>query len=100
LHRFLNWDLYVTVSRSGYCIVNGELIEVNNAISMVTKTLKNNGIAIIDEFQRLPQRFWDILVQFHPSGRLILSGSSFSIVNKVFNRGVLYLDYFYHLGLI
>jgi len=41
---------------------------------------------VVDEFQRLPEDFWDIFASYHPKGKLILAGSSLSIVEKVFSR--------------
>jgi len=86
LRRFLPWDFYVTVSRGGYCIVDGDVVDVEGAVSRVVDVLEKGGAAIIDEFQRLPEHYWDLFARAHPSGRLVLSGSSFGVVDRVLGR--------------
>ena len=86
LRSFLSWNLYVLVSRGGLCFVNGGLVEVDEAIARVVEVLRDGGLVVIDEFQRLPEHFLDRLSHVHPSGRLILSGSSLNVVGRVLDR--------------
>jgi len=86
LRSFLSWNLYVLVSRGGLCFVNGGLVEVDEAIERVVEVLRDGGLVVIDEFQRLPEHFLDRLSHVHPSGRLILSGSSLNVVGRVLDR--------------
>ena len=91
LRNFISWDIYITVSRGLNVIINrknGEIkvISLRKVPSIVENSLKNDKTIVIDEFQRLPEYFWDILSSYHPRGKLILAGSSLSIVNKVFSK--------------
>jgi len=91
LKNFLNWKTYVTVSRGLNILVekrNGknEIIKLRKLPSIVKESLEKNKVVVVDEFQRLPEDFWDIFASYHPKGKLILAGSSLSIVEKVFSR--------------
>ncbi len=85
LCRFMNWDVYVTITRSREAIIDGKKVEIGKAMDSVIGTLMEGRSAIVDEFQRLDETYWDILAQAHPNGRLILAGSSFGVVKKVFD---------------
>ena len=85
LRNFVRWDAYVTVRRD--LSIRSEGVEVNSADELVDAAgtvLERGGTLIIDEFQRLPLRMLEDLTAFHPSGRLILSGSSLGVARKVF----------------
>lgn len=40
----------------------------------------------MDEFQRLPPKYWDLVATWAPSGLLIAAGSSYGVVHKVFDK--------------
>ena len=86
LRRSLKWDVYVTITRSRDAIVGGRKTEVEGAVDLVVRTLMEGGTAVVDEFQRLDEAYWDVLAQAHPNGRLILAGSSFGMVRRVLDR--------------
>ncbi|MEM3078659.1 MAG: hypothetical protein QXR38_04090, partial [Nitrososphaerales archaeon] len=48
--------------------------------------LDKDETVVLDEFQRLPDRFWEEIALHHPNGRLIACGSSLGIIKKVFDR--------------
>ncbi len=57
-------------------------------MNYVTSPLRKGENVVVDEFQRLPQRYWDYLATVHSysEGILIACGSSMSIASKVFDR--------------
>ena len=56
--------------------------------------LEHNGVVVIDEFQRLSISILEDLTAYHPSGKLILSGSSLGVVRKIFEPGSPLLGFF------
>ncbi|MDK2464802.1 MAG: ATP-binding protein [Candidatus Korarchaeota archaeon] len=90
IKRYLDWDVYVTVSRARDAIVEDftgvRRAELDAALERVSRVLSSGGAAVVDEFQRLPEGAWDLLAALHPQGRLIASGSSLGIVGRVFDR--------------
>ncbi|RLE96933.1 MAG: hypothetical protein DRJ63_09890 [Thermoprotei archaeon] len=63
----------------------GEKLSYSEFIEKLHKLLKEKQTVVIDEFQRLPEEFVDEVSLLHPSGRLILLGSSLRIIYKVFS---------------
>jgi hypothetical protein len=90
LRREVAWDLYATVTRSRDLLLESERgferVRLEEGVRRVVETLRRGGCAVVDEFQRLPETYWDLLALAHPSGRLVLSGSSFGVVERVFSR--------------
>lgn len=87
VRNFLEWDVYVMVRRDGVSIAEGldvGWIEDPRALSgAVGRALGEGRTVVVDEFQRLPEWFLDEVSLHHPSGKLILSGSSMRVVDKV-----------------
>ena len=80
-------DLYVLIGYGGSTAVVGEdFVAVESAVREVGLFLKRGGVAVIDEFQRLPPKYWDLLASWAPSGVLIAAGSSYGIVHRVFDK--------------
>ena len=81
-------ELYVTVSRDLSAITeqtgNVSVESLDRAIGRATRLLRAGATVVIDEFQRLPERFWQLLATAHPEGRLILIASSLGVVERVF----------------
>ena len=90
IKRAIKWDLYITITRSRDAIVESEgdvlRVELSEGVKRAVKYLKEDKTVVIDEFQRLPEFLWDEIALLHPSGRLILAGSSHGIVKKVLDR--------------
>ncbi len=93
LRKCLKWTLYVTVTRGGNCIVEEDnkrvFMNVEEAVEKVLENLKKSGnIVVIDEFQRLPERYWDLIAvsSQESEGLLIICGSSIGIVKQVFDK--------------
>ena len=80
-------DLYVLVGHGGgHAVVGDEVVPVEEAVREVGAVLRRGGVAVVDEFQRLPTRYWDLVASWSPSGVLIAAGSSYGIVHKVFDK--------------
>ncbi len=84
------WNLYVTVTRDLVAIVEERegtqrIIDLEEAMKLVSKLLAEEKCIVVDEFQRLPPRYWDLIATRHPSGCIVLVASSLGIMNKVFD---------------
>ena len=93
LKRGVEWDVYATVGRSGLCILEaeegrGRIVPLKSCVEDVMDRVAKGGIGVIDEFQRMPEKLWEYIafVRTTAKGRLILCGSSLSIVRRVFDR--------------
>ena len=95
LRNCVDWSLYATATRSGECIVEDEkgeleVVEINECMKDITRRLKhvNEKAIILDEFQRVPVKYWDVIaVAAQDSERnLIICGSSLGIALRVFDR--------------
>lgn len=104
IKNFLNYDLYFFIRRDGTIKTeNGnQEISIDRFAESVRKKLKDGETVVIDEFQRLPEYLWDEIASVHPSGRLILSGSSMGVVSRLLSKNSPFLGiiYPYRLGLI
>lgn len=86
----ISWSLYITITRDLAAIVEERggaqrIIGLEEAMRLVSTALKDEKCVVIDEFQRLPPRYWDFLAIHHPSGCLVLVASSLGVVSKVFD---------------
>ena len=87
LRNFIDHDRYFLVRRDGV-VVSGEknpirFDNINHFLDHLRSLLLDNMTVILDEFQRLPSYFQDEISMIHPHGRLILSGSSMEMIEKV-----------------
>jgi hypothetical protein len=91
IRNFLEYDIFVTVKRDGQSYSQGLVEQRFGSFEDLIDTLKAHIEAgrtvVVDEFQRLPEGFLDELAIFHPSGRVMLSGSSLHVVEKVLGSG-------------
>ncbi len=73
-----------SISASGYLVDEIGDLEVfrNGVISL----LKEGKTVVIDEFQRLPMNILEDIARVHPTGKLILTGSSMRVANKILGR--------------
>jgi len=81
--------LFVTVTRAGSCIVEEpgggyRVVEQGDAVRAAVERLRRGGTVVLDEFQRLPAQYWDLLALASPRGRLVLVASSLGVVERVF----------------
>ncbi len=84
--------MYVTITKTRTCIVERkgrvEFQDLKQCIDNVLSLLAKNKVVVVDEFQRLPEDYWDLIGLKHHevSGRLILCGSSLGIAQRVFDK--------------
>ena len=104
LRNSVPYDVYFHVRIDGSITNYGEGTDIDQEYLMknLSKLLKEDKTIVIDEFQRLPERFYDDVSLLHPDGKLILTGSSLKIVNKVMSRNSPLLGMLYplHLSII
>jgi len=90
LRRVFNGAHYFVITRSGYVVSGDEggasYLSVEDAVRQAGALLKKGETVVLDEFQRLPGKFWEALALHHPNGKLIASGSSLGVLKKVFDR--------------
>ena len=95
LRRCWDWSLYATATGDGACIVeergrNPRLVPAQECVSMVAGLLRRpGGGVVVDEFQRLPRRHWELLAAAGAEAEtgLALCGSSLAVARRVFSRG-------------
>ena len=95
LRNLTTWNAYILIRRD--LSIRSEEIkikDVNDLVNKVGEGLKKGQTIIIDEFQRLPIRVLEDLTQFHPHGRLVLSGSSLRIIKEIFEPSSPLLGFF------
>ncbi|MEM4650410.1 MAG: ATP-binding protein [Pyrobaculum sp.] len=85
--RNLRMDLYVLMADPGNVItLDDRVVRVDVAMRELRDVLRRGGLAVIDEFQRLPEVYWSMISNWAGSGVLVAVGSSYGIVNRVFDR--------------
>jgi uncharacterized protein len=90
LKNFTKWDCYFLVRKDGNVTYeengNHGTLSALDLSRKVGDLLRSNRTVIVDEFQRLPQAFLEDIAAFHPNGKLVLTGSSFRVMNEVFGK--------------
>ena len=83
-------SLHLVVTRGGSILLSSggsfKKTSTEDAIRKAVSMLNEGRQVFIDEFQRLPEDYWDALALPHPSGTLILAASSFGVIEKVYSR--------------
>ena len=88
VRKYVNYDLYYVITRDLQAYFPDEKAykSLNEAFQLTVSRLREGKTVVIDEFQRMPERYWDGLSVEHPNGKLILVGSSFRIMGKLLDR--------------
>ena len=88
VRRYVNYDLYYVITRDLQAYFPDEKAykSLNDAFQLTVSKLREDKTVVIDEFQRMPEKYWDGLSAEHPNGKLILVGSSFRIMSKLVDR--------------
>jgi len=93
LRNLYSPDIYILVKRDLSLWSDPEM-DITS-ISRDVRSLLNQGkTVVIDEFQRMDEGVLEEITRAHPDGKLILSGSSFRVVEKVFSPGSPLLGFF------
>jgi len=91
LKNFIDWDIFILIGREGTIWVDGLPIRKFNTIGemldLMISNLQDGKTIVLDEFQRLPFEILERIGSVHPKGKLILSGSSMSVVSRVLGEG-------------
>ncbi|MEB3755827.1 MAG: AAA family ATPase [Desulfurococcales archaeon] len=90
VQRCASYDEYVLVSREGTCLIGDELREkdLGDCLERITNVLSNDGVVVVDEFQRIARKSWMDAVAHRLAtgkGRLILLGSSYGVLDSIFS---------------
>jgi AAA+ ATPase superfamily predicted ATPase len=88
IRKYVNHDLYYVITRDlqAYFPSDGSFRKLDEAFVQSFKALREGKTVVIDEFQRLPEKYWDGLSAEHPNGKLILVGSSFRVMKKLVDK--------------
>ncbi len=90
LEHFVSHDVYMAVRLDGSIWIKGLAIstigDIDEFPELVTGLLEEGRTVVIDEFQRLPMWVLEDIARAHPSGRLILSGSSMRVSHTIMGR--------------
>ncbi|MGC8932903.1 MAG: AAA family ATPase [Candidatus Methanodesulfokora sp.] len=88
LKHMIKHDNYFFVTRGGLILELDEQIPYPVFEERIKNLLLRDVTIVIDEFQRLPERFLDLLHYHSPESRakLILVGSSFSVARRLMER--------------
>ncbi len=106
IQRYIEPDVYISVRRDGVSYAEGKLNfraeSAEDLFDAIRDLVSDGGCVAVDEFQRLPDSFLDELAILHPSGRVVLSGSSVGVMDSVMGTGspLLGLVSVYRLGLV
>ncbi|MCE4606263.1 MAG: AAA family ATPase [Desulfurococcales archaeon] len=90
VQRCASYDEYMLVSREGTCLIGDELREkdLGDCLERITNVLSNDGIVVVDEFQRIARKSWMDAVAHRLAtgkGKLILLGSSYGVLDSIFS---------------
>ena len=88
VRKYVNPDLYYVITRDlqAYFPSDGSFRKLDEAFVQSIKALREGKTVVIDEFQRMPEKYWDGLSAEHPNGKLILVGSSFRVMKKLVDK--------------
>jgi len=81
----LKYNYYVLIVDDKTAIVEDNIVSIEAALREVKATLSKGGVAVIDEFQRLPEVYYSMISTW-AKGVLLALGSSFGVTKKVFDR--------------
>ncbi len=82
IRNYTEYDRYFFVSRSREIFVDDDKIGYETFLREVSSELKAGKTVVVDEFQRLPDDFLDMLHSLGIQGRLILVSSTLKLTEK------------------
>lgn len=94
LRHLCTFNKYYLVKKDLSILSENKIKTAAELVKEVNDLLKQNKSVVIDEFQRLDESILEEIVQEHPKGRLILSGSSLRVTKKVFDSSSPLLGFF------
>ncbi|NON63530.1 AAA family ATPase [Acidianus sp. RZ1] len=85
--KYIKADWYFLVTVSLRAVTRDDkVIKLEDALNEAKRVIRSGGTAIIDEFQRLPDDFYIIISNWEREGILVAVGSSYGVLEKVFDR--------------
>ena len=94
LKNLCKFKNYFLVKKSLSIFTDNKTKTIEELIKEVRNLLEENNAVVIDEFQRLDESVLEEMMQSHPKGRLIVSGSSMRITKKFFDSRSPLLGFF------
>lgn len=82
IRNYTEYDKYFFVSRGRETFINDDKIGYEAFLREVSSELKRGKTIVVDEFQRLPDDFLDMLHNLGIQGRLILVSSTLKLTEK------------------
>jgi predicted AAA+ superfamily ATPase len=82
----VKWDKYYFVGRSGDIFVDDEKIGYETFIREAIQNLENEKTIVIDEIQRLPEEFFDLLHNIGVKGKLIAITSTIWLTKSLLGK--------------
>jgi len=79
IRNYVDYDKYYFVSRSRDIFIDDEKISYETFLRELNRDLEDDRTVVVDEFQRLPDDFLDILHKLGVKGRLILISSTLKL---------------------
>ena len=87
IRQCVKHDVYMLITRTGRALLGGDAVGLGEAFREAEAVLRRGGVVVIDEFQRLPPDYLDVVSSWPRSGVLIAAGSGHSVVEDVLSRG-------------
>ncbi|MCR6624414.1 MAG: ATP-binding protein [archaeon YNP-LCB-024-027] len=98
----VKWDKYYFIGRSGSIFIDDETISYDAFRRELIKGLENDETIVVDEFQRLPKEFLDVLHGMGVKGKLIAVTSTLWLSKEIFEASSPLLGLFsdFKMGII
>ena len=98
----VKWDKYYFIGRSGSIFIDDETIGYDAFRRELIKGLENDETIVVDEFQRLPKEFLDVLHGMGVKGKLIAVTSTLWLSKEIFEASSPILGLFsdFKMGII
>jgi AAA+ ATPase superfamily predicted ATPase len=98
----VKWDKYYFIGRSGSIFIDDETIGYDAFRRELIKGLENDETIVVDEFQRLPKEFLDVLHGMGVKGKIIAVTSTLWLSKEIFEASSPILGLFsdFKMGII
>lgn len=83
IKNFTKWDKFYFVGRDGTIYESMQSLSYDSFLRELSYLLKEGKSIVVDEFQRLPQTFLDLLHSMQKTGKLTLISSTLSLTEKI-----------------
>jgi len=87
IKNFINYDKYYFVGRSGVIFTDDSRISYESFTRELIQCLERDETVVVDEVQRLPREFFDLLHKTGVKGRLIAVSSTLWLTKEIIGKG-------------